>query len=270
MPDMEKFAEQFRANRDGWNLRTPHHVKSDFYDVKNFIAGATSLRSIELGELGDIAGKSLLHLMCHFGQDTLSLARMGARAIGIDFSEKAIESARSLAREIGSETEFHCCNLYDTRQHVRGRFDIVYTSYGVIGWLPDLAEWGRIIAASLNPGGMFYIVEFHPFVWMLDEKHEKFDYSYFHSEEPLEFDLQGTYTDRAADILHHDCNWIHTLGDVVNALIASGLEIEFLHEFPFTVYDCFPNLEKIGEQRWVFKNLRDTIPYLFSIKARKK
>ncbi len=267
---MEKFINQFNANRDGWNLRTPHHVKSDFYDVKNFIAGATSLRFIEMEELGNITGKTLLHLMCHFGQDTLSLARMGAKVTGIDFSDQAIESARSLARKIGSETEFHCCNLYDTRKCVSGRFDIVYTSYGVIGWLPDLQEWGRIISESLKPGGVFYIVEFHPFVWMMDEKHEKFAYSYFHSESPLEFDQKGTYTDRAADIRYKDFNWIHALGDVVNSLIANGLAIEFLHEFPFSVYDCFPNLEKVGEHKWVFKNLRDTIPYLFSIKARKK
>ena len=267
---MKKFKEQFTANRDGWNLRTPHHVRSDFYDVKNFIAGATSLRFIEIEELGNISGKTLLHLMCHFGQDTLSLARMGAQATGIDFSDQAIAAARSLAQKIGSKTEFHCCNLYDARKHVDGRFDIVYTSYGVIGWLPDLKEWGRIIAESLQPGGMFYIVEFHPFVWMLDEKHEKFAYSYFYSEKPLEFDMQGTYTDRAADIRYKDFNWIHTLGDVVNALTASGLEIEYLHEFPFSVYDCFADLEKTGEQQWIFKSLRETIPYLFSIRARKK
>jgi len=267
---MNKFATQFNSNRDGWNQRTPHHVKSEFYDVRGFVAGATSLRFIEIEELGNIAGKSLLHLMCHFGQDTLSLARMGARTTGIDFSDQAIASAKSLAREIGSDSEFHCCNLYDTRKHVRGRFDIVYTSYGVIGWLPDLTGWGRIIAESLKPGGMFYIAEFHPFVWMMDEKFERFAYSYFHSETPLEFDLKGTYTDRSADISHKDFNWIHTLGDVVNALIANGLEIEFLHEFPFTVYDCFPNLEKVGDHKWVFKNLKDTIPYIFSIRARKK
>jgi len=267
---MEKFLDQFNANRDGWNVRTPHHVKSDFYAVENFVAGATSLRFIEIEELGNIAGRALLHLMCHFGQDTLSLARMGARATGIDFSDQAIAAARDLARKTGLEAEFHCCNLYDTRKYVSGRFDIVYTSYGVIGWLPDLMEWGRIIAESLNPGGTFYIVEFHPFVWMMDDKFEKFAYSYFHSEDPLELDLQGTYTDRTAPIRHKDFNWIHTLGDVVNALIAAGLEIEFLHEFPFTVYDCFPNLEKTGEQRWVFKSLKDTIPYLFSIRARKK
>jgi SAM-dependent methyltransferase len=267
---MEKFAKQFNANRDGWNLRTPHHVKSDFYDVERFIAGATSLQAIELAELGSVAGKTLLHLMCHFGQDTLSLARLGARATGIDFSDKAIAAAKRLAGRIGSATEFHCCNLYDARKCVSDRFDIVYTSYGVIGWLPDIKEWARIIAESLKPGGMFYIVEFHPFVWMMDEKFEKFAFSYFHSEIPLEFDQRGTYTDRAADIRYKDFNWIHTLGDVVNSLIASGLEIEFLHEFPYTVYDCFPNLEKIGERRWVFKNLRETIPYLFSIKARKK
>ncbi len=267
---MKRYQSQFAANREGWDLRTPVHLRSDFYELGNFINGATSLRCVELAELGEVAGRSLLHLMCHFGQDTLSLARMGAAATGIDFSEAAVEAARGLARRIDVRAEFHCCNLYDTRKHVHDLFDIVYTSYGVVGWLPDLGEWGRIISESLRPGGLFYIAEFHPFVWMLDEKHEKFAYSYFHSETPLEFAMRGTYADPSADIRYKDFNWIHSLGDVINALTANGLEIEFLHEFPFTVYDFLPNLEKIGEHKWWFRHLRGTIPYLFSIRARKK
>ncbi len=267
---MKRFEKQFAANRDGWNLRTPVHLRSGFYEIEEFARGATSLRCVELAELGDVAGKRLLHLMCHFGQDTLSLARMGAQATGIDFSEAAIEAARGLSRRIGVPAEFICGNVYDTRKIIKGTFDIVYTSYGVVGWLPDLKEWGRIIAAALRPGGVFYIAEFHPFVWTLDGKFEKFQYSYFHSDTPLEFDMQGTYADRGADIRYKDFNWIHSLGDVVNALIANGLEIEFLHEFPFTVYDCFPNLESIGDHQWQFRHLQGTIPYLFSIRARKK
>lgn len=267
---MKRYRKQFAANREGWNLRTPVHLRSGFYEIDDFVKGGTSLRCVELEELGDVAGKSLLHLMCHFGQDTLSLARMGARATGIDFSAAAIAAARGLARKTGSPAEFVCCNLYDARKHVQGVFDIVYTSYGVVGWLPDLKAWGRIISESLRPGGIFYIAEFHPFVWMLDDKFEKFAYSYFHSETPLEFDMQGTYADRDADIRYKNFNWIHSLGDVVSALTAAGLEIEFLHEFPFTVYDCFPNLEKIGDHKWWFKHLKGTVPYLFSIRARKK
>lgn len=267
---MKEFSRQFEANKEAWNLRTPHHVSSGFYDVANFRKGATSLRSIEIEELGNIRGKTLLHLMCHFGQDTLSLARMGAEATGIDFSEKAVACARELADELKLGATFHCGNVYDTRELVKERFDIVYTSYGVIGWLPDLREWGRIISESLVPGGTFYIVEFHPFLWMMDDAHVRIENGYFHSKDPLEFDIRGTYADRSADIAYKDFNWIHPMSDVVNSLIANGLEIEYLHEFPFTVYDCFPDLEKIGEHKWVFRSLRDTIPYLFSIKARKR
>lgn len=267
---MKRFEREFAANLEGWNLRTPVHLRSGFYEIEAFVAGKTSLRCIELEELGDVAGKRLLHLMCHFGQDTLSLARMGAQATGVDFSETAIAAARDLSRRIAVPAKFVCCNLYDTRRFVHGAFDVVYTSYGVVGWLPDLTAWAQIIADSLRPGGTFYIAEFHPFVWMLDEHYEKFTYGYFHTDTPLEFAMQGTYADRDAAIRYRDFNWVHSLGDVVSALVIGGLEIEFLHEFPFTVYDCFPNLEKIGERKWRFRHLKDTIPYLFSIRARKR
>jgi SAM-dependent methyltransferase len=267
---MKDLSRQFEANKEAWNLRTPYHVRSDFFAVASFKKSATSLRSIEIEELGNIEGKTLLHLMCHFRQDTLSLARMEAKPTGIDFSEKAVAFARKLADEQKLDAEFHCCNLYDTRKHVHERFDIVYTSYGVIGGLPELGEWGRIISESLKPGGTFHMVEFHPFIWMLDDDRERSAYSYFHSETPLELDIEGTYADRTADIASKDFNWVHSLSDVVNSLIGNGLEIETLREFPYTVYECFPNLERIGEQKWILRNLWDKIPYLFSLKARKK
>lgn len=267
---MNTFDKEFKANHDAWNKKTPHHINSEFYDMKSFKEGKNSLRFIELDELGPVTGKSILHLQCHFGQDSISLARMGANVTGIDFSDVAITKAKKLAEELKVNTKFICSNIYDTRHLVKDKFDIVFTSYGIIGWLPDLDRWANVISESLKPGGEFYIVEFHPFIWMMDDNFEKFEYSYFHSEIPLEFNVEGTYTDRSANVSYKNFNWIHSLSDIVSALIKSGLEIQLFNEFPFSVYNCFPNMEKIGEQKWIFKNHKDMIPYVFSIKATKK
>lgn len=267
---MNNFENEFNENKNAWNLKTPVHVNSDFYDMESFRSGKTSLRHIELDELGNIQDKSLLHLQCHFGQDTLSLARLGAEVTGIDFSETAIDKAKKLSTELNIPADFFCSNVYNTGNYISRQFDIVFTSYGVIGWLPDLANWAKVIKDSLKTGGIFYIVEFHPFIWMMDDNFERFEFSYFHSEKPLEFDVKGTYTDREAKISYKNYNWIHSISDIFTALKNNGLEIEFFHEFPYSVYNCFPNMEKISGQKWVFKNHGDKIPYLFSLKARKK
>src|SRR5436853_4157193 len=144
-----------RANRDRWNELAPLHARSAFYDVAGFKAGKTSLRPLELAEVGDVAGKALLHLQCHFGMDTLSWARLGAQVTGIDFSDKAIAIAQNLSQELNLDTTFICTELYNLPDvlDAAGAFDIIYTSYGAVGWLPDLQPWGSIIAHYLKPGG---------------------------------------------------------------------------------------------------------------------
>src|SRR5436189_4993553 len=125
-------------NRRAWNMRTTYHVQSSFYHVKEFTKGESSLNAIELALLGDIKGKSILHLQCHFGQDSLSLARMGAKVTGVDLSDKSIEKAKELNKQLDLDADFICCNIYDLPNHLTKEFDIVFTSYGTIGWLPDL------------------------------------------------------------------------------------------------------------------------------------
>ena len=160
--------EHARANRELWNAWTEIHEGSTFYDVEGFLAGRQTLLPIELEELGpDVReGTTLLHLQCHFGLDTLSWARRGARVTGVDFSDKAIALADRLAREVGLDEacRFVQSDLYDLPAHLDERFDVVFTSWGVLMWLPDLTAWGRLIARYLRPGGIFYIVDFHPFV----------------------------------------------------------------------------------------------------------
>ncbi|MBU2491467.1 MAG: class I SAM-dependent methyltransferase [Bacteroidetes bacterium] len=259
----------FEANKNAWNSKTPVHIGSEFYDVKNFKKGQTSLKFIELEELGDVKGKSILHLQCHFGMDSLSLARMGAKVTGIDISDKAIEEAKKLNDELNLDAEFVCCNIFDLPKIINKKFDIVFTSYGVIGWLPELNEWGKIISHFLNPNGIFYMVEFHPFIWMFDDEFKFFQYSYFMTE-PIKETYSGTYADKNADIQNTSYGWNHTFSEILNSLIKQGLEIKFLNEFPFSTYNCFSNMEKIGVDKYVFENHKDIIPYLYSIKAIKK
>ena len=266
---MKENNSYFEANKKAWNSKTPVHIGSEFYDVENFKKGKTSLKFIELNELGDIKGKSILHLQCHFGMDTLSLARMGAKVTGIDLADKAIEEAKKLNDELKLDAEFICCNIYDLPENLDKKFDIVFTSYGVIGWLPDLKEWGKIISRFLKPGAMFYMIEFHPYLWMFDDEFKYFQYSYF-LKEPIEETYSGTYADRNAEITNTTYGWNHSISEVIASLINNGLEINAMHEFPFSTYDCFPNMITTGEDKYVFKDHKDLIPYLYSIKAAKK
>ncbi|MCK5906496.1 MAG: class I SAM-dependent methyltransferase, partial [Flavobacteriales bacterium] len=162
---MENLNEAFEGNRESWNKRSEVHFVSEFYDNKSFLEGKISLTEIELSELGDVKGKSLLHLQCHFGQDTLSFARMGAKVTGVDLSDKGIEFANVLKEKSGIDAEFIVSNVYDLKENLKGEFDIVFTSFGVLGWLPDLDKWAEIVSHFLKSGGIFYIAEFHPIVW---------------------------------------------------------------------------------------------------------
>lgn len=260
--------EYLEANKALWNGLATINEKSEFYDVNGFKSGKNSLNFIELDELGDVAGKSLLHLQCHFGMDTLSWARLGAHVTGIDFSEKAIQLAESLSRELAINARFIQSNLYDLPRVLREKFDIVYTSYGVLCWLPDLKEWGRIIHHFLKENGIFYMVEFHPILGMFDDDGSMKE-GYFPGPEPTRYEANGSYADKDATFHHISYEWHHTLSDVVNALIGTGMPIEFLHEFPFSVYGDRPFLEKGEDGLWRHRDRNIKIPMIFSIKAQK-
>jgi SAM-dependent methyltransferase len=269
-----KWNRHLEANRRHWDEVVPIHTNSDFYDVAGFKAGGTGLNSLELAELGDVQGRTLLHLQCHFGQDTLSWARRGAIATGVDFSERAIEAARALAADVGMDARFVVSDIYGLPDALTGEFDIVFTSYGALGWLPDVGRWGQVVAHFVKPGGTFYMVEFHPFSWVFDDDEGvtglNVRYPYFASGEPLRWDDDGTYTDRTARLEHPTTyNWAHTLGDVVTALIEAGLRIEFLHEFPFSPYQCWPFTEVAGDGSARLSSHDGSVPLLFSIRATK-
>lgn len=260
-------------NQAHWNDLVPIHERSAFYDVEGFRAGRCTLKSIEREEVGDVAGKSLLHLQCHFGMDTLSWARLGARVTGVDFSAPAIQRARALARELGIEARFVHSDLYSLPEGLDGTFDIVFTSYGVLCWLPDLTRWAAVIARFLRPGGTFYIVEGHPAADLFDDTRDilplQVAYAYFH-DEPLRWDEDGSYADRDARVEHTvTYEWTHGLGDVVSALAGAGLRIEFLHEFPFSMYRKLPGMEEHEDGFWWLNGGERLAPFLFSLKATK-
>lgn len=256
-------------NRNSWNNRTETHLKSEFYDVEGFMKGKSSLNEIELKLLGDIQGKSILHLQCHFGQDTISLSRLGAHVVGVDLSDKAIESAKQIAKDTQSNTRFICCDIYDLPNYLDEKFDIVFTSYGVIGWLPDLGKWAEIISNYLKPNGQFVFVEFHPVVWMFDDNFEKIGYRYFNSGAIVETE-NGTYADKTAAITQTYVMWNHGLGEVINSLILNGIQIKSLQEFDYSPYNCFNKTIEFEPKKYRIEHLDDKIPMVYSINAVKK
>ncbi|WP_284463192.1 class I SAM-dependent methyltransferase [Chryseobacterium sp.] len=256
-------------NRNSWNNRTESHLKSEFYDLKGFLNGNTSLNDIELNLLGDLQGKSVLHLQCHFGQDTISLGRLGAEVTGVDLSDRAIESARQLAHETQSNANFICCDIYDLPNHLDKQFDIVYTSYGTIGWLPDLDKWAKVVSQFLKPDGQFIFVEFHPVVWMFDDNFETVGYRYFNSGAIIETE-NGTYADRNAEITQSYVTWNHGLSEVMNSLIKNGLEINSLDEFDYSPYNCFNKTIEFEPKKYRIEHLDNKIPMVYSVTATKK
>ncbi|NHJ31881.1 MAG: class I SAM-dependent methyltransferase [Asgard group archaeon] len=267
----------FDANKELWDefAKLHYETETDGYSVKSFLEGQSTLKPFELEEMGDVKGKTLLHLQCHFGLDTLSWAREGAIVTGIDISSEGIRLAKLLAKQANLDGKFVETNLYDLPEVLSGKFDIVYTSTGVLCWLNDLKEWGKIIASYLKPGGFFYIAEIHPFSIVFDNetkdiKNLQVYYNYFHNPEPMEFTADGSYASDNAKIKpKKEYEWAHSMSDIVNSLIEAGLKIEFLNEYNFSVWNQFPFMERSEDGYYRLKNQKADIPLLFTLKATK-
>ncbi|MFL1013154.1 class I SAM-dependent methyltransferase [Flavisericum labens] len=259
----------FETNKQTWNQKVKAHAESDMYNLEAFKQGKSSLMPYELEALGNVDGKLLLHLQCHFGQDTLSWSRMGAICTGVDISNEGIKLAKNLNDELQLNTRFVCCNVLETSKYVKDQFDIVFTSYGVIGWLPDLKPWGKMIAERLKVGGMFFMAEFHPIVWMFDNLEEppKMKYGYMQDEVIYE-EYEGTYANEDAKITSKEYGWNHGLSEVVNALTEAGLHIEYLNEYNESPYNVLPNLTETENGMFVLKD--KLYPLIFSLKATKR
>src|SRR5437879_4193700 len=259
------------ANRANWDAWAAINAASANYDVAGFKAGKLSLNRIEREELGDVAGKSLLHLQCHFGLDTLAWARRGARVTGVDFSEEAIRAARALAGEMGIPAAFVHSNLYDLPTRLGGEFDIVFTSHGVLAWLPDLEGWARVIAHFLAPGGTFCIVEAHPFAMIFDDDVEgpalRPRYPYFHAPEPQRVERQGSYAAPDAPIRSITYQWSHSMSEITGSLLRAGLGIVSFDEYPFGGWAMFPWMAQRPDGTWELPPGMGTFRLLFSLVA---
>ena len=266
---MSDYSSYFDANKQLWNQRTAVHKDSSFYNLAGFKAGENVLTPIELNELGDVKGKTMLHLQCHFGMDSLNWARLGAVVTGVDLSDEAIKEAKQLNNDLGMNAKFICCNVYDLKEHLNEKFDIVFTSYGTIGWLPDIDKWAGIISCYLKPGGIFYMADFHPVLWMFDDEFTHFQYSYENSEVIIT-ESEGTYTDRDADITGKEYGWNHSISEILNALITNGLQIGHFNEFMYSPYACFRNTVEFEKGKWHIKGLEGKIPMVYSLKAVKQ
>jgi len=263
----------YETNRQNWNERTRIHACSRAYDLAGFRAGRNALRPIERQEVGEVAGKSLLHLQCHLGTDTLSWARLGARVTGVDFAEEAIAVAQGLNTDLGLDARFIQVNLYDLPAQLTEQFDIVFTSYGVLCWLHDIPRWAEIAASYVKPGGLFYLAEFHPLaVAICDEGIDgdtfRFTFPYFPQPEPCYFGPGVTYTDGEGRTQTGNYEWPYSLGQVVTALCDAGLRLEFLHEHPCCAFPMLPEMHQDADGLWW--RAKDDLPLMFSIRARKE
>ena len=262
--------EYMQVNQKFWNEAVNLHAKSKFYDLEGFKKTKNSLLHVELKELGEINGKSMLHLQCHFGMDTLSWANMGVEVTGVDFSKNAIDFAKELAKELKIKVKFVHSNVYDLPNVLNEKFDVVYMSYGMLCWLDDLKKLAEVIAHFLKPNGIFYIVENHPFLNMLEEENGKLTvrYSYFEGE-PLRYEENGTYATSEQLENNVTYEWNHSISEIVNSIIEAGMRIEFFHEFPFLEFKYNSLFRKREDGYWELIDPNTKIPLMFSIKAKK-
>ena len=258
------------TNRAYWDERVPIHAASKLYDVPGFIAGKDTLLSWEPGEVGDVRDKTLLHLMCHIGLDTLSWARRGATVTGLDFSQPALDVAASLAEQIGiASARFVTADITNAATALDGQaFNVVYTGRGVNQWLPDIDQWARTVASLVTTGGFFYMTDYHPFIDIIDDDVRSLRRSYL-DHGPFVEEEHGSYTGPADTQADTIVKWTHHIGSVINALATAGLRLEFLHEHNFTDLPMFFGLERHDDGIWRFPPDRWQVPLMFSLRASK-
>lgn len=274
---MDAFRE---ANRTRWNELVPLHAASRGYDVEGFRRGERGLHPIEAAEIGDVRGLDLLHLQCHFGLDTLALARLGARVTGVDFAPAAVETARALAADLGIEARFVESDLYEAPGKVPDSFDMVFTTWGTICWLPDIHRWAEVVAHFLRPGGRLYYADGHPFAMVFDDGTDaaalpagtfRLGYPYFAHTEPQVFDNTASYVDTAAPTeATRAYEWAHPVAEIVNALTRAGLRIEWMNEHPAIPWQLLPVLVEGDDRlyRWP-DGFEPKLPLSLSLSARK-
>jgi SAM-dependent methyltransferase len=267
-------------NRANWDERVPAHARSPDYAVARFIEDASFISDgvrFDLPLLGDVAGRRGVHLQCHIGTDTVSLARLGAQMTGLDFSRPAVEAARELAARAGANVEFVEAEVYDAAKTLEpGSFDLVYTGIGALCWLPEIVRWADVVGELLAPGGRLFLREGHPMLWSLQDSRPDgllvVDYPYFEREEPMVFDDPGTYVATDAEFEHttgHE--WNHGLGEIVTALQSSGLRLTGLTEHDSIPWEGLPGqMEKLESGEYRLSDRPWRLPHSYTLQAVKQ
>jgi SAM-dependent methyltransferase len=262
------------ANRDYWDDKARFNAAA--WDLDAFVAdpaGLTRIVAADREALGDVRGRSLLHLQCHFGMDTLAWARLGAAVTGIDFSRRAIEIAQELAARAGLAARFIEADLYATPEVLCEAFDIVYTGGGALCWLPDIGRWGEVVGRMLRPGGTFYIREAHPALWSLEDERDDAQLvigrPYFAVEQPTRWDAEPVWDKHAPEVSTNHYEWSHGLGEIVGALLDAGLVIELLCEHQTCLWQALPFMALGEDGWWRLPERPERLPLMYSIRARK-
>jgi SAM-dependent methyltransferase len=265
------------VNRSRWDELGARHPDTDYFRrrLERLRNGGSTLYGVEVDEVGDVTGQRLLHLQCHLALESVSWMRRGAAVTAVDYSSGALRSARRIADALHARVRFVEANVMQLADVLPERFDIVYTSWGVLGWLPDIDAWARLVATVLVPGGICYIAEFHPVAWMFDGSSDEplLRYPYF-GDEPLREEGDGSYADRTMTLANRvTYSWYYTLGGVVTALSAAGMHVEFVHEWPRTPEPLFAFLQRddsmAGEEWYRMRDGLPNLPLSFTLRARR-
>ena len=271
---MEDYAE---LNRASWDERAPAHAASPDYAADRFASDPAHLSEVvrfDLPLLGDVGGLRGVHLQCHIGTDTISLARLGARMTGLDFSSASLTQARRIAGLAGAAVRFVQAEVYDALTVLEpASFDLVYTGIGALGWLPDIARWAAVVAGLLRPGGRLFIREGHPMLWALEDSRPDgllvVEYPYFEREEPMVFDEGGTYVETDAVFTHNRTHeWNHGLGEIITALMTAGVDVTGFAEHDSVPWEALPGqMERIGGGEWRLADRPWRLPHTYTLQA---
>ena len=273
------WADAMEANRRNWNARVPVHTGPDGYDLDFMVNDSEAICEVvafDVERLGDLTGLDVVHLQCHIGPDTISLARLGANVTGLDLAEDAIEAARELAQRCDADVRFVEANVYDAVDALGATYDLVYTGIGALNWLPDIASWARVVAALLRPGGRLHLFEGHPVGWCISDDSGpddiRLEYPYFRPDAPLRFEETTSYLGSGTVAEPVSYEWSHPLSEVIQGVLDAGLELTGFEEHRVVPWRQFPWFEHLpGTYDWsqLPEAQRDIVPLTYTLQARK-